>query len=195
MANWRIGAEQRTGNADYSRFNGGGDYNPNAGIIAPAGGRGFYDPHGSDRFRFSPPARMSFREGRGRDVDYGGNVGSPGNWGWKDRTHLGNDQQFHNAARNGYGFHNPHPAQGMDRNFGGGGNRGHGNQGPSTNYYGGRTYPTAGSRINGTVNNTVINQRGTGNSAAVSNGGGSATATSNVTQQTTYAPTYVRHYW
>lgn len=194
MANWRIGPEGRTPNADYSRFNGGGDYNPNAGIIAPTHG-GMYDPHGSDRFRFSPQARHSFREGRGRDqVDYWHNVGSPGNWGWQNRHHLGNDHNYGNHQHNSYGWHAPHPRPAMDRGFSGGGQRGHQNHGNGANYagggpYGGRRYPITGSRnVNST--STTINQRGNGNSAAVSNGGGSATASSNVT-----GPTYVRHYW
>lgn len=190
MPNYRIGSEGPVGgraparfipnNPDDARFRGPGIIDPNAGYIDPGargsfggghqnqghspGRDGFYDPHGSDRFRFAPPARMSFREHR--RPEYGGNIGSPGNWGWDQRTHLGNDRHHRNAPHNSYGWDNPQPSWGDIPDFprtrgqhhNGHGNRGHRGHGHEANrmpdhhvdyhpnHYGGRSYPFGPSR-------------------------------------------------
>lgn len=143
-------------NPDRSRFNGSHDYNPNAGYdgSGSAGHAGRYDPHGPDRFRYSPHARMSFRDDHKGDwrrgPDYRHHVGSPGNWGWDHRTHLGNDRHHGNNPRNHWGQQPDHPHQGGNR-----GHEGHGHvehRQPDhhvdyhPNHYGGRSYAFGPSR-------------------------------------------------
>jgi hypothetical protein len=118
-----------------------------------------YDPHGADRFRYAPPSRHSFRQGRAENqVDYRHNVGSPGNWGWDQRTHLGNDQHHPNVRHNSYGWNgqNVDSFYQMQAN----GDRGHFGHGHSEhrmpdhgsnpwdagNNYGGRRYSFGNSR-------------------------------------------------
>ena len=143
------------GNPDDSRFHGSHDYNPNAGYdgSGSAGRVGRYDPHGPDRFRYSPHARYSFRDDhkgdwrRGPDTRH--HVGSPGNWGWDRRTHLGNDRHHANAPRNHWG-HQPEPRHGGNRGHDGHGHEvnrqpGHDQHGNHNNY-GGRVYAHGPSR-------------------------------------------------
>lgn len=132
-------------------------HNPDYARIDPvhnAGHSGRYDPHGPDRFRYSPPARQSFRndqrgDWRGHDSNQH-HTGSPGNWGWDHRTHLGNDQHHSNAPRNHWGEQPQHPSPGGNR-----GHEGHGHvvhRQPDhhvdyrPNHYGGRSYSYGPSR-------------------------------------------------
>lgn len=133
-------------------------HNPDYARIEPVhspGGHGQYDAHGPDRFRYSPPARRSFRDDHRGDwrsgPDYRHNVGTPGNWGRNNRTHLGNDQQHGNHAKNPWSWQKPRPN-------GHGGNRGHEGHGNQVhrqpehhvdnqpNHYGGRSYSYGPSR-------------------------------------------------